>query len=308
MPIWQLVAGWLAILLFAVGAFGVARLTRVVMLVLVLSFVGVPILAFATYAISPRPPSSLDVGYLGLPFVGLAFALVLASILLRIGQMQSTTFASILRRAPLFLLAWPCVVLALSCVVFIFEPGFAIANLAVNALWFVAWIPRTPRRVVATDTYELPAPREKVFAFTSRPSNWPLYNQDLESAVARPDGPLHEGSEIVARRRARYPGLRGPRLLLPSILETVEVVTRLVPNELLATRRIDGIDSNATIEMSSVDGRTLVKTRTAILMPYRLAVVGARLEMAVGAGKRKAAVQANRDRLRKLLEEPTAEG
>ena len=303
MPFGQLFAGWLVILFLAIGAVGFIRLSRVPTLVVVISWLGVPILAFATYVFAPQPLGSFDTINVGLASVAFGLALALASVLLRIAK-PSGTFRSLLRRAPLFLLAWPCVVVAISSLVFPFEPAFAVANILLNALWFLMWIPRSLRRMVNTDSYELPASPERVFAYVSRPANWPLYRHELQSAEARPDGPLREGTEIIARRRIEYRGLRGPRLLLPAAVESVEVVTAVLEDQMIATRRSDGVDATATLEFRPAAGaRTLVSMRSSVVLPYRLAVVGGAIEAQLGKVRQRQMSLDARARLGKLLEQ-----
>jgi Polyketide cyclase / dehydrase and lipid transport len=303
LPVGQLVAGWLAILMLALGTIGLVRLSRTTTLVVVLAFLGIPLVGLVKYAFIPRPLGSFDLMYGALPFIGVAVSLIVASVLLRIGRSPSGSFASIIRGVPLFYVAWVCVVVAMSFVVLPFEPGFAVANVVATAIWFVLWIPR-PLRLVASETsYELAAPPERVFTFISNPANWPLYLSDVELADVRPAGPLAVGSEIVTRRRLEIRGLRGPRLLIPQTIEAVEVVTRLVPGKVIASRRSDGVDAEATVELHAIDAGTAVSRVSTIAVPYRLALVGGVIEARLGMPKFRAQAAKAQERLRKLLEE-----
>jgi hypothetical protein len=304
----QLIAGWFAILLLAVAIIGIIRLSSIPMVVLTASLLGIPIVAFATDVLSPQPPRSFEVIYLAAPFVGIALTAIVASVVTSLPRRRTRSFASMHRRTLITLLVWPSMVLAISAFVFVFEPAFALANVAANAAWFIVWIPRSLRKHQTLTSFEVAAPRERVFAFVSQPSNWPRYNLDLESSAARPSGPIAVGTEIVARRRLDYPGLRGPRMLLPAAVESVEVVTRLEPGRLLATRRVDGPDASAWIEMDELEGRTRVTTRSEILVGYRYAVVGGRLSLLKNRGQQLAKSRTVQERLRSLLENPLPAG
>ena len=305
----RFIAASIAVLFGALFVAGLLRMSRVPMLVLMASFLAIPTLGFAAYAVAPRPLSSPDRIYLAFPFAGVGFSAILTTILLRVPHGQAPRpFASILRAVPLTRVFWACLVITVSLLLSLFEPELAIANLAANALWFAVWVPRRLRRFETESTYELDAPRERVFAFIGEPANWPRYNDDVVAVDVRPAGPLTAGSRLTMHQRADYRGLRGPRMLLPREIVVSGLVTRVVANELIATRRSDGAEANDAIELSDVGERTRVKTSSSTVVPYRLAVVGARIELGWGRARRAARTRALQERLAKLLaeQEPVA--
>lgn len=300
----RFIAASIAVLFGALFVAGLLRMSRLPMLVLMASFLAIPAVGFAVYAVAPRPLSSPDRVYLAFPFAGVAFSAILATILLRLPHGQAPrSFSSILRAVPLTLVFWACMVITISVLLSLFEPELAIANLAANAAWFAAWVPRAARRFTTESTYELDAPRERVFAFIGEPANWPLYNEDVVAVDVRPAGPVTAGSRLTMHQRADYRGLRGPRMLLPGEIVVSGLVTRVVANELIASRRSDGIEAEDKIELSDVGRLTRVKTSSSTVVPYRLAVVGARIELGLGRARRAARTRVLRERLAKLLAE-----
>jgi hypothetical protein len=302
---WRLTAGVVAAAFVLIGVFGMVRLTRMAMLVLVLSFLLVPVLGLATYAIYPVPVQDLSVIFLAFPFAGIAFAALLGSFLLRIQAGSSPTFAEVHRRIPLFLVAWPSLVAAVSVFVYLFEPAFAVANAAVTAAWFLLWVPRVTRRSDRESSYEIAATPDRVYAFVTEAANWPLYNPGVESVTVQPPGPIAVGSRITFRQRVAYPGLRGPRLMLPSTLDLTSEVTALDTDRLLATRRVDLPDSSDVVELTSLaGGRTLVTGRAHNVLPYRYAVVGARVSALLSRESLQKLVAERQAKLKHLLEQP----
>lgn len=304
LPFWQLTAATVSVVFVLIGAVGLIRLTRLATLVLVLSFLVVPALGLAVFAVSPGPMGDLGVVNLAFPFVGLAFVLLVANFVLRMNAGSSQPFASLHRRVPLFVLAWPCIVVAVSLFLWIFEPTFAAANLALNAAWFAIWLPRATRRSDRRSTYEIAAPRERVFAFVTDPSNWPLYNAGVEAVTVSPPGPLAVGSEITLRQRVTYPGLRGPRVLMPDSISVTSGVTQLVAGERPATRRLDLPDSADLVELTDLDGRTRITGTAHNVIAYRYAVLGAGISLALGRRRIMELTEQRQAKLKALLEQP----
>src|SRR5258706_7721104 len=96
--------------------------------VVVASLVAVPIVGLAIFALSPRPLGDVRVAYWALPFIGVAYALLIANFFLRLNRGRSTRLTALHRRVPLFLGAWPCTVAGLSAFLFLFEPALPVAN------------------------------------------------------------------------------------------------------------------------------------------------------------------------------------
>ena len=55
LPFWQLAAGTVAIVFVVIAVGAVIRLTRLATLILVMSLLGIPTAALATYAVNPQP-------------------------------------------------------------------------------------------------------------------------------------------------------------------------------------------------------------------------------------------------------------
>jgi hypothetical protein len=304
---WQLTAVAVAVVFVIISVVAVLRLQQLPTVVLVLSLMAIPTLGLVAFALNPQPISNFDAVAVALPFIGIAFVLLLANLALRMSSRSTQSFAAMHRRVPLFLIAWPCIVAAISVFIYLFEPAFAIANVAVNAAWFATWLPRGVRRHGASTSYVIAAPRSRVFAYISDPSHWTQYNPGIESVSVNPAGPLAVGSEITFRQRVAYPGLRGPRMLLPSAIEMKSRVTRIEAGVMIATRRVDLHDSSDSVELADVDGRTQVTTKVQNVLSYRYAVLGMRLAVVLNRRRLMATVAGRQAKLKQLLEEPSSQ-
>lgn len=203
MGYYQFFAGVLAILLVVVWVVLILRNRWWGVLVLSTLSFALPALGLAVYAIAPGPSPSQ------------AALLVLAAVLYLVGlvllgwrftfgrRWRSSTLiytaASETKRnlrgvaGRAFLVVW------LSGLLFLIEPGLAIANLAINAAWMAIWIPRRWRTRQVQNSVQIAVAPERAFEFVTNPKNWPRYNPDLELVAVTPDGPLVAGSEYVTR-------------------------------------------------------------------------------------------------------------
>jgi hypothetical protein len=303
LPFWQLFAGIVSGVFVLLGALGVLRLTRLAMVVIVVGLLGLPAIGFAAYALNPGPVG--DFGFTGL---GLAFALLAAlalgvNLARRATAGRAPTFADVHGGLPFYLLAWLSLVGAITSVLAILEPGFAIANVALNLGWLAIWAPRFARRQDRSSSYEIAAPRERVFAFTTDPANWPLYNPTIESVEVNPPGPLAPGSQVTVKQRLSYAGLRGPRVLMPGSVRATSAVTALIPGRLLSSQRVDLPDSSDSVELTDAAHGTRVDAAIKLVIPYRLAVLGACLSALLNRRKLDELVKQRQDNLKSLLED-----
>lgn len=170
--------------------------------VLFMLMFGLPALGFGFYAIRSGPNPNLDII---VALVILLYAtgamLIVAGLVRRIRRGRPTVWdmATDSRRYLIALIARWLQVLWFSSLLYLFEPGFAIATVALNVVWMIVWLPsrlRTSSRRVETDIAASPT---RVFDFVSDVRNWRLYRDDVELVSLSPDGPLGEGSEYAAR-------------------------------------------------------------------------------------------------------------
>ena len=167
-----------------------------------LSF-GLPAIGFAVYAIGPGPsPADAAVLYL----VGLLYLAMIVALVMRFTRRRRLrpsplvyTSANETRRYLRGVAGRAFLVLWLSGLLFLVEPGFAIANLALNAGWMALWIPRRWRTRQVQNSVLVSAAPGRAFEFVTNPKNWALYVDELELVEVKPDGPLAAGSEYVTR-------------------------------------------------------------------------------------------------------------
>jgi hypothetical protein len=306
LPIWQLTAGFLAATFVLTGAVALVRYSRPVMFVALGVTVGIPTIALATYAIDPGPTPEPG------PVLWVAFVPAVAALGAGVWMLA---FMSQRRAALTFdqmellsngtLVAFGGLVLALSDVVALWEPWFAVANVILNMAWAAIWIPRRWREIRISSAVDIGAPRARVYAFIADPMNWPRYQEMVVSVEVRPQGALAVGSEVVLRTRYE-PHVRGPRML-PDVIETRSAVTRLEPESWIEMQIVNRPPSSATTEFADVDGgRTRISTNAYSLVPYRLAVFGVLVELRTQGPERAARARRNLERLKAILEDDPA--
>lgn len=305
LPVWQLAAGVLAATLVLIAAVAFLRYPRPVMLVVFGLLVVIPAIGFAAYALVPGP-----VPHPG-PLLWLAFIPAIAGVAAGVWMLawmssrrSALTFSNIEFLSNGTLIAYGGLVLGLSDVLGLWQPLYAIANVAASAVWALAWVPKRWRESRVESTVDIRAPVSRVYSFLVDPANWPRYQEGMESAVARPPGPLRVGGEVVTRQR--YDShIRGPKML-PEVIETTSVVTELAPDSRIAMQIANRASSTSVIEFIAANGDTRLLVRTRSLAPYRLAVFGALIELGTQAPERRARAQHNLAHLKELLEEPPA--
>ena len=301
LPVGQLMAAFIAILLLLVAAAGLVRSTSPVVPAAIGLLIVIPFAGFAAYAIVPGPPPNFTL----LPFAGLAVSIALTAGVWMVGLMVT-------RRGPLGLqslasigiatvVLWQGIVVALSAFLAQWQPAYAIANLGVDAAWIAMWLPGRTRTVSSTAAIEIAAPRPRVFAFLADPANWPRYDADLVSVRVEPVGALAAGSEVTQVRRYER-AVRGPAML-PDTVEVTSVVTQVTDGESIASAARDG-RSNATLRFADHDSGTTVTTHARLTVPLRLALVGGAVAMRAQRRQRRAKARENLARLKAVLEQP----
>jgi hypothetical protein len=305
LPVWQLAAGLLAGTFVLIGAIALLRYPRPLMFVMLGLLLVIPTAGLAAYAVVPGPA----------PQPGLVLWLAFIPALAGIGtgvwmlawvatRRSSLTIANLEVLSNGSLVAFGGLVLAISDVTALWQPWFGIADLVVNAAWVCAWIPARWRETRVESSVEIAARRPRVFSFMVEPSNWPRYQEDLESVTVRPAGRLAIGSRLTVRRRYES-GVRGPRLL-PNTIEADSVVTGLVPDISISMESADRPAGNSVVEFAGSADGTQLRMRAHTVVPFRLAVFGGVLQLRFQKSKRIAKAKRDLGRLKQLLEEPQA--
>jgi Zn-dependent protease with chaperone function len=147
LSVWQLTAGFLAAVLLIIGVVAFIRYSRPTMLVILGLLIAIPAIGFAAYAIVPGPEPHTTT-LLWLAFVPAVTGLGAGVWMLAwmSARREALTFQNIELLSNGTLIAYGGLVLALSDVLGLWQPLYAIANVAVNAAWALAWAPRRWRR------------------------------------------------------------------------------------------------------------------------------------------------------------------
>jgi hypothetical protein len=229
---WQLasllIAGLLTIVWLAIGIRG----DRPASLVVSTLMFFVPAAGFAYYGAEGGPEPSFEFVTAMVLFL---YVVAAAGLLLMIIRRRRSdivlTLAALDRRVArgfairLLLTLWFTVLL------FAFEPLLAIANVVLNALWEVLWIPKRGRTFSYEHVADIAAPRQEVFDFIADPANWPRYRDGVAVFDVQPPGPLRTGT----RYTARVPLAATIRGLKARELESHIVVLEAVPGRSIAS-------------------------------------------------------------------------
>src|SRR5579862_6950775 len=206
-----------------VGVVSLVRYPRPVMLVVLGFVVLIPAAGWAAYAIVPGPAPHPGL-LLWLAFVPAGVGLIGGVWMLAWmgARRDALTFAHLELLSNGTLVVYAALIIALSDVLALWQPAWAVANVCASALWLAAWAPRRMRETGIEATVEIQAPLARVYSFLVDPANWPRYQEGLEVVAVRPPGPLAAGSEVVLRQRHES-HVRGPKLL-PEVIETASIV------------------------------------------------------------------------------------
>ena len=144
-----------------------------------------------------------------------------------------------------------------------------------------------------------------MFGFLADAANWPRYLQDVESVTVRPPGPLAAGSEVTVRQR--YDShLRGPRML-PQVIETVSVISRIEPDREISMHLANRPASTTDLRFTASGDETVVSSWTTNVAPYRMALFGALIELRTLRREGRLRSRSSLGRLKQLLEAPPDE-
>jgi hypothetical protein len=190
-----------------------------------------------------------------------------------------------------------CVLLGVDGYLFVFEPWFAIANLAAIVAWVAIWIPARTR----TRQFELSgvvrATPEATFAFLVEPSNWIRYRNDLEDVRAEPDGPLAFGTELTIRRPMPDRATQGSAP--PKSYQERLRITVLTGSSFRATF----LDRAAVVatDLHPTEAGTTITGRSEWVIPFTDAVLGLGLEERVDIEAGRESLRRNYQRLNELV-------
>jgi hypothetical protein len=298
----QLAAAFIAAVLLAIFVAGLVRSRSPYIAVVFAVLVAIPIAGLTTFAVAPRP--LLDFGF----FVDIAFIPALIGlgagsfiVAAAINRGHALTAGRLNLLAVAFVVLWIGIVLAISAFLAVWEPGFAIANLALNVAWFGFWaVPQTRVRS-GRFVVDIKAPRQRVFAFMADASNWPRYVEQDVSVSVEPPGPLREGSRVKEVRRYDT-AVRGPRVLPPTI-EVVTEVTGVEPGASISLREAGLLASQRTEFTDVVDG-TRISISLRVEVPFHQAFLGTILLMRSQRASRRAKTERNLAKLKAILEQP----
>jgi hypothetical protein len=264
----------------------------------------VPTLGLAFYVVTVGPP--LQSTWLVWPAMALvAVAVLLAILNLRLRRRLGSgliTYRMLAGQHRLTLWFRICAVLGFSGYLYIFEPLFAVLNVAVNAAWACIWVPRRWRAIVVEASIEVAADAERVWPLLSDPVSWPLWQVGLDAVSSRPAGPLVVGAQLTSRRTGGSPP---PKAGPPVTIESRSVVIELVPGSSFKARSLDR-DALTVFELRSGGAGTLIRTRSDQAISVIQGMVGLGLEIPAARRTFDATMAESLARLKELLAAPEA--
>ena len=297
-----LAAAIASVLLLLIAAGSIRWRMRSTTVIFVLLF-GLPAAGFATYAVRPGAEPDLSAAVdLAIVLYAAGAVGVIYAIVRRIRRGRPTVWemSSDSRRFMTGLIVRWLLVLWMSSLLYLFEPGFAVANVAVNLLWMLVWVPRRFRTWTRRVEADIAAPPQRVFEFVSDVRNWKLYRDDVQLVSVTPEGPLTAGSEYVARvpippslRRTSY-----------RYFESRFRVTAMLPGESFDTRLL-GQESTARTTLEPTPTGTRLSRATETTMGLLRAWSADMLDNARAYAALGPREQRNNERLKEILESPS---
>ena len=296
---WQIASAFMAIA-FALGAaLRLVRRPRWNIVVLLAQIILVPEAALVVAVLHPGP----------IPDANRLLAVVAVGGGAAFGAMGWSLYQRRLMRRPLVPIAVVnrqhlaamvsrlLVVVMISGFLFTFAPGFAVANLLLNAAWLALWIPRRWRRVDFEVTDDIQAPLPAVFAASIDTSRW----NDVRdgSVVVEPPGSLKVGSRIV--RRQQLPLLE-PNPKMAGFLESWSVVTSVEPDRGYTVELMGSPTATAGVDLVEAAGRTRVRSWSRGMLTLRDAAAGLYFELPNAVAIRKAEMRKSVERLKQSVE------
>jgi hypothetical protein len=298
-------AAWLTALVVALG-FGfilyrslLPRRRPLNVVVSMFQILLVPMLGLAFYVVTVGPPPQST--WLVWPAVALVTGAVVLAVLniwlnrtLRSGLI---TYRMLADQHGLALLVRICAILGFSGYLYIFEPFFAVLNVAANAAWAGIWVPRRWRAIATEDSIEVAADAEQVWKVLSEPGSWPLWQVGLAAVSAEPAGRLAVGTRLTSRRTRTLPT---PKQGPPPTIESRSTIIELQPGSSYTARSLDR-DATTTFEVRPADTGTLIRTRSDQAISVLAGMLGGGLEIPAATKTFQATTAQSLARLQELI-------
>jgi len=300
-PSWRGAAGALAVVLPLAAMTRLMFSRRLAVAVLLLQLLLVPEIALLAFAAGagewPRSRSWIPIAVFVAVCELVFFAVAFMNLRLR-SNLTTATLTLVDRFDHRALLATTLMVLALSGILLVFDPWFAVLNLVANAAWVGVWIPRRWRTIeYEQSVVEINAPPHRVFAFATDPANWPQCRSDVEVVSVVPPGPLATGTRYTLRRRLGT--VRAGRQLE---LVTGYVVTDLVPAKRYAVMTVERPLELGVVEFDGTGSGTRITLHFHGVTRLAQAVSGTRFTIARDLAARHAVDAERYARLKELVE------
>ena len=295
---WQFAAFVLAVFLATAWLVVGIKGQRPASLVLSTLMFFTPAAGFAFYAIAGGREPALSVV---VSLVALLYAVgVIGMLIAIIRRRRSDTIAlgSLDRRVARSFAIRLLLTLWLTALLFVFEPLFAIVNLAVNVLWEAVWISTRSRTTTNRHVAEIAAPRQEVFDFVANPDNWPRYRDDVDVVDVEPPGQLRTGSRYTARM-PMPPSIRGVK---ERQLEMNVVVLDVVPGRSISSAYSSRPGDVSVTEVEDAPGGSRITFRHSSVASFILASQGVMLGVPREASVLKATLDRRMARLKQIFE------
>jgi hypothetical protein len=276
--LYQIVAALAALFLFGLLVFGIVRRPNATYLSLLMRGVLIPAAAFAWYALFPVDLS------LETPITWIGISLIMAGLLLGhfnqrlvFGMRGSVASARLLKRQVLVgVVAIYISILGISGVLWIFEPAFAVANVALSLAWAAVWIPERFRRATGVVSVDVEAEPARAWDLMLDPDQRDRYQVNVMDYSVEPPGPLHLGSRITARLRVP---LRRPIAGSKEFsIEWPYLVTDFVPGSTFTISALETQEITRT-ELTPVGSGTRITISSYVGYSILVGIAGSALEM-----------------------------
>ena len=285
-----------AMVLVVIASAALAVKRRLATVVVVCLLFGVPVVGLSAYALKPsnRPT--------GAPFALAGLIATIAAVIALVIASRSPR-VPLRRRSYLYLLGLGASVIAMASVLAIWEPYYAVVEVALGVVWAAAWLPAGQRTTDVQMSKEISAPRSTVFAFVANPLNWPTYQEWTDSVTAEPAEPVAEGSRVTVVRSG--PDFHGQPS--PDATTVTYLVDEVVPDSLIGMVMLGQLANRITWQMSDSPMGTTFATRAWGVVPYPYAIFGMMLEFWQHWNLRIARAERTLATLKQVLEQPQSQ-
>ena len=208
MRTWQVFAGIVVLALLAITARLLRESRKPSQILFVVLLVPIPAAGFGLYVLDPGPlPTFTVITLVALVLLTLAvWPAFYAFLRTERSQTRRTWTIKDFNTLNRYVLARrACGLLGVSGFLFLFNPWFAYANLAVILAWVAIWIPPGRRVMRLEVTGKVSAAANTTFRFIVEPSNLSRYSDSVVVSV-NPDGPMAVGTELTTHRTMQPTG------------------------------------------------------------------------------------------------------